>query len=161
MKRLFILLSLLACSTPSMAASPPKVLMVLNEGYRPEEYFEPRKLFDAAGFSIKVASHYEGNILPSKTHISEVPPIPSDLIFKKVSVADFDAVIFVGGNGAWNEFLPNPDVHRILLDSVKMGKLTGLICAATGLLATANNLDGNTHNLKDVMSRDILRWKDS
>jgi len=124
------------------AASPAKVLIVLNEGYRPEEYFTPRKLFDAAGFNVKVAAHYAGNVLPSRPHIHEVPPVPADLTFDKVSVSDYDAVVFVGGNGAWNDMLPNPNVHKMLLDSYKQGKITALICAATGLLATANNLDG-------------------
>ena len=139
-----LLLPLLFVASKSFAASTPRVLMVLNQGYRPEEYFEPRKLFDAAKFSVKVAARYEGDVLPSRSHISEVPPIHADVVFEKVSVLDFDAIVFVGGNGAWNDLLPSPAVHKILLDATKAGKITALICAATGLLATANNLDG-TH----------------
>jgi protease I len=124
------------------AFKKPKILMVLNEGYRPEEYWTPRKRFDQSGFEIKIAGHYPGVILPSKAHLSEVPPVPVDLTFEQVSVSDFDAVVFVGGNGAWNDFLPNSKVHKILLDSFRQHKVTALICAATGLLATAGNLDG-------------------
>jgi len=141
-KHLLLCLYLLPFTFLYSAPKAARVLIVLNEGYRPEEYFEPRKLFDNAGFHVKVASHYTGNVLPSRPHIREVPPVPSDLTFDKVSVDDYDAVIFVGGNGAWNDFMPNPDVHKILLNSMKAGKLTALICAATGLLATAGNLDG-------------------
>lgn len=138
----FVLVMTFAMPVLGKIEQARKVLIVLNEGYRPEEYFEPRKIFDKAGFAVTVAGHYEGKILPSKKHISEVPPVKTDLIFQKVTVADYDAVVFVGGNGAWNEFLPNPAVHKILMASVDQHKLTALICAATGLLATANNLDG-------------------
>lgn len=148
MKQLLAALAITLLSQ-SAALAAPKILMVLNEGYRPEEYFEPRKIFDQAGFAVKVASHYKGNVLPSRKHISEVPPVPADLTFEEVSVNGYDAVVFVGGNGAWNEFLPSPAVHKILLDSVKEGKLTALICAATGLLATAGNLDGTHPQFKD------------
>lgn len=122
--------------------------MVMNEGYRPEEYFEPRKIFDREGFDVKIAGHYRGKILPSRKHISEVSPLIADLTYDTVVVADYAATIFVGGNGAWNEFFPNPSVHKILLDSVNQGKITALICAATGLLATANNLDGEHPQFK-------------
>ena len=144
----FISLALFLVSSVSLATQRPKVLMVINEGYRPEEYFEPRKLFDAAGFDVKVAAHYMGSVLPSRSHISEVPPIPADLTFDKTSASDYDAVVFVGGNGAWNDMIPSPAVHKILLESVQAGKITALVCAATGLLATANNLDGNHPQFK-------------
>jgi protease I len=126
----------------SWAVAPKKILMVLNEGYRPEEYFVPRKLFDKEGFQVEVAAHYEEDVHPSRKHIAEVPPIKVDVIFDRVSVKDYDAIVFVGGNGAWNKMLPIPSVHKILLDSIREEKITALICASTGLLATADNLDG-------------------
>jgi protease I len=125
------------------SSSSQKILIVLNQGYRPEEYFEPRKLFDEAGLQVTVAAREVGSVLPSKKHISEVPPVPATVAFDHVVAKDYDAIVFVGGNGAWNDLLPNPNVHKILLDSVKSGKITALICAATGLLATAGNLDGD------------------
>lgn len=125
-----------------------KILIVINEGFRPEEYFEPRKIFDREGFDVKVAANHEGTVLPSRKHISEVHPVIADLAFENVKTADYDATVFVGGNGAWNEFLPNPKVHKILLDSIHLGKVTALICAATGLLATTNNLDGEHPQFK-------------
>lgn len=96
-----------------------------------------------------MSSKYKSKILPSKSHISEVPIVDADLSFDDVDVKKFDAVVFVGGNGAWNEFLPNPLAAKILLDSVKFNKVTALICAATGLLATADNLDGLTPHFKN------------
>ena len=68
------------------AATPHRVLIILNEGYRPEEYFEPRKLFEEAGYQVKVAAHYAGVVRPSRKHISEVPAVPADLTFDQVSV---------------------------------------------------------------------------
>ena len=143
-----LILLIIFCCPLANAESSKKILMVVNYGYRPEEYFSPRSLFDIAGFNVKVAAHYEGTVLPSKSHITEVPAVKVDLTFQNVNVNDFDAVVFVGGNGAWNDFLPNPDVHKILLESIRQKKVTALICAATGLLATADNLDGNHPTFK-------------
>ena len=138
---IFFLIGL--CTLPSAFASEnSKVLVVLNQGYRPEEYWSPRKLFDTAKFKVTVAARYAGDVFPSRSHLSEVPPVKADVTFDQVLVKDYDAVVFVGGNGAWNDLLPIPTVHKILLESVRLNKITGLICAATGLLGTANNLDG-------------------
>ncbi len=147
MRSLFLALTLLFCLAQSSIAAS-KVLIMLNHGYRPEEYFEPRKAFDAAGFDVKVAALYPGEVLPSRKHVDKVPAVHADLTFDKVAVDDYDAVVFVGGNGAWNEIIPNKEAHRILMDSVKKNKVTALICAATGVLATANNLDGSSPQFK-------------
>jgi protease I len=141
--RNFLLLTILAASNQGLA-KPARVLIVLNEGYRPEEYFQPRLAFEQAGLAVKVAARYGDAIRPSRPHWAEVPVVHPDLTFTQAHARDYDAVIFVGGNGAWNDLLPNPEVHRLLLEAVTAGNITGLICAATGLLATANNLDG-TH----------------
>ena len=151
MKSIFFLCFLSIYLSAPIATGTQKsvqVLMVLNEGYRPEEFFQPKEIFQKAGFTIKVVGHYPGQILPSRPHIQEVPPVPVDLTFDQVSVENFDAVVFVGGNGAWNEFLPNQKVSNILLESVRLNKITALICAATGLLATAGNLNGNNPHFK-------------
>lgn len=140
----YVFLAMLSAGGNAHARVSPKILIVLNQGYRPEEYIEPRKIFEASGFEIKIAGHYLDSIQPSKTHIGEVPPVYPDVLFDKVQVDDFDAVVFVGGNGAWNDFLPNPNVHKILIDSFRHHKITALICAATGLLATADNLNGDS-----------------
>ena len=142
LKNLALLLVGLLIVPSAFATEGRSVLIVLNQGYRPEEYWSPRKLFDTAKFKVTVAAHYAGDVLPSRTHLSEVPPVKADLTFDQVLASNYDAIVFVGGNGAWNDLLPSPAVHKILLESVKLKKVTGLICAATGLLATANNLDG-------------------
>lgn len=148
MKNLVVaVLSLLTLASPVMAQTNPQplhVLMVMNEGFRPEEYFIPRKIFDSAGFKTTVATRYDGAVSPSRNHRDKYPSVQSNLTYNKVDVRNYDAIIFVGGNGAWNDILPNTEAHRILLTSMQQNKIVGLICAATGLLATAGNLDGNT-----------------
>jgi|GEM_PF-1776341 len=138
------LFCLLSCSSFAQAVNQTRVLMIVDQGYRPEEYFQPRKLFEKAGFSVEVAALVAGVVLPSRSHINEVPPIPVDVTTDRVLVQNYDAIVFVGGNGAWNEFLPNTAIHRILIESIHANKVTALICAATGLLATANNFSGET-----------------
>jgi putative intracellular protease/amidase len=60
-----------------------------------------------------------------------------------VAIDDFDAVLFVGGQGPMFTFADNDLVHRVLTGFHEAGKLTGVICHATSVLLTARRSDGN------------------
>ena len=125
-------------------AAPPKpkrVLMMISEGFFAPEYYEPRKIFEKAGFQITVAGKYSGLVAPDRRN-TEFSPVKVDTTFDKADINQFDALVFAGGNGAWEDFFPNEDVHRILTDAMSKKLLLGLLCSSTGLLAVANNLDG-------------------
>jgi putative intracellular protease/amidase len=59
-----------------------------------------------------------------------------------VTVDDFDAVLFVGGQGPMITFVDNDEVHRVLTGFYDAGKVTGVICHATAVLLTARRGDG-------------------
>ena len=54
-------------------------------------------------------------------------------------MADYDAVIFVGGSGA-SEYWDNPTAHKIANDANNAKKLVGAICIAPVTLAKAGLL---------------------
>lgn len=123
--------------------------MILNDDFQVDEYFTPRKLFEKEGFDIKTASRYGGMVKPGKKHVSDYKPVVTDLSFEQVKIEEFDAITFTGGGGAWTDYFPNKTLHQILINATKNKKMiVGLICAGTGLLATANNLDGLSPQFK-------------
>ncbi|MES2801345.1 MAG: DJ-1/PfpI family protein [Bdellovibrionota bacterium] len=133
----------------AFASTPKKVLMIINEGFQVDEYFIPRKLFEKEGYKIKTASKYGGLVNPGKKYVADYKPVQTDLSFEQIKIEDYDAITFAGGAGAWTDYFPNKTIHQILINSIKRKQMiVGLICAGTGLLATANNLDGTSPQFK-------------
>lgn len=117
--------------------------MIVTEGFWAPEHFKPRKIFEKAGFAITVAAKSSGKISPDSRN-KEYEPVTASLAFSEVDINQFDAIVFAGGNGAWTDYFPNEQAHRILKQSLEAGKILGLICSSTGLLGVANNFDGQT-----------------
>lgn len=144
-----LILSLFFLTSIASANEPKKVLMIINEGFQVDEYFVPRKSFENQKYKIVTASRYGGIVNPGRKYTSQYKPVSTDLNFEQVKIEDYDAITFAGGAGAWTDYFPNKTLHQILLTAVKNKKITvGLICAGTGILATANNLDGTTPQFK-------------
>jgi putative intracellular protease/amidase len=55
----------------------------------------------------------------------------------EISVRDYDAVLFVGGEGPMYTFYENERVHELAADFYQAGKITVVICHATCLLLKA------------------------
>lgn len=122
-------------------ARPIRVLMLVNEGFWAPEYYDPRATFDRAGFEVTVAAKTAGPIAPDARN-KDYKPVSAELSFDQVELADYDALTFAGGNGAWTDYFPNDTVHKILSEALARNMVTGLLCASTGLLGVANNYAG-------------------
>jgi putative intracellular protease/amidase len=60
-----------------------------------------------------------------------------------ISVADYDAVLFIGGQGPMYTFFGNPEVEQLLCAFYEAGKVTAAICHATCLLLRTRLGDGS------------------
>lgn len=121
---------------PAPAPTMQVLLIIAPENFRDEEYAEPRAVFEAAGYTVVVASAS----LETATGMlgMEVQP---DLLLADVQVGDYDAVVFIGGMGA-RAYWDDPQVHRIAQEAVAAGKVVGAICIAPVILARAGVLEG-------------------
>ncbi len=120
-----------------MPDMPKNVLMIIApEGFRDEEYHEPREEFRKAGFEVVTASTIEGETLGmlGGTAIAEKA-------IDRVNAADFDAVVFVGGRGA-AVYFDDPKAHQLAKDAADHGKVLAAICIAPNILANAGVLKG-------------------
>jgi len=114
-----------------------KVIMIIaHENFRDEEFFQPAEVLENNGIEIKVASSRLG---PAKGKLGAM--IKPDMLLSEVNVKDFDAVIFIGGNGA-SEYWDNPTAHKLAQDAYTSGKLVAAICIAPVILAKTGLLKG-------------------
>ncbi|MFH0732319.1 MAG: DJ-1/PfpI family protein [Candidatus Omnitrophota bacterium] len=114
-----------------------KILMIIaKDGFRDEELFEPKSVFEKAGYKVIVASSSAGiatGKLGAKVMVDET--------IDKVDAQGYDAVVFVGGPGA-AEYFKNLTAHSIAKKVNEQRKLLCAICVAPVILAEAGILKG-------------------
>jgi protease I len=112
------------------------LMIIAYEHFRDEEYAEPKKVLEAAGFKVTTASLKTG-VAKGKYGLEA----PVDLALKDVKAADYDTVVFVGGPGSHGYF-NDPTAQAIAKEAHDEGKIIAAICAAPSILANAGLLKG-------------------
>lgn len=113
------------------------ILMIIgHEGFRDEEYFEPKEVLESAGHTITTCA--KENPAVSKIEQKEVQV---DILFDEVTHEGYDAVAFIGGPGA-QTYLKDKKAHQLAWDFYNHGKLVTAICIAPVILANAGLLTG-------------------
>lgn len=118
----------------------PKTIAILIafQGFRDEEYTEPKKVLEAAGHRVVTVSTARGEARGKFRAVAQV-----DKTLDEVKAEDFDALALVGGPGAL-EHLDNPKVHALMRRAAELGKVCGAICISPVVLAHAGLLKGKT-----------------
>lgn len=113
------------------------LLIIAAKAYQDHEYGDTKMVLEANGCLTHTAStaHQVIGKFEGKTKV--------DLLLKQVRVQNYDAVIFIGGPGAYSLF-DNEACHKIACDALKSKKLTCAICAAPSILANAGLLEGKS-----------------
>lgn len=118
--------------------SNKKVLMVIaQEGFRDEEFFEPRDIFEDEGLSITIAS----NSTDEATGVLGGTAKP-DIAIKNVKIADYDAIVISGGPGARKLLWPDKKLQDLVADAFELDKIVAAICVSPVVLARAGVLEG-------------------
>ncbi len=113
------------------------ILMVIApENFRDEEYFHVREELENAGHTITVASTQD--VAVSSVDRKEVVV---DVLINEADVADYDALVFSGGQGA-SVYFEHEKILEMCYQIVEQGKLLAAICMAPGILARAGVLSG-------------------
>lgn len=122
--------------TPMRALEEKTIAMVIAfKDFRDEEYFKPRQIFEAAGADVKTVSNEKGKAIGADGGEVEV-----DFLVSEVNLADFSAVVFIGGPGAL-QYLDNEDSYKLAQETISQGKLLAAICIAPAILAKAGVLE--------------------
>ncbi|OGC06464.1 hypothetical protein A2526_06015 [candidate division WOR-1 bacterium RIFOXYD2_FULL_36_8] len=110
------------------------VIIIAKQGFRDEEYKNPKEVLTNNGIKVITASTETGQAIGKLGMETNV-----DINLQSLNVAEYDAVIFVGGPGSYNLF-DNQEAHKIVKEALEKNKVLGAICAAVGILATAGIL---------------------
>ena len=114
-----------------------KVAMIIAfRDFRDEEYFIIKQVLEAAGAKVITVSANLGKAFGVYGGEAEV-----DLMIDNLKVQDFDAIVFIGGAGAY-KYLEDPKCLQIALETIKKNKVLGAICIAPTILAKAGVLKG-------------------
>ncbi len=112
------------------------VIIIAFRDFRDEEYFPVREILEQSGIEIKTASNKKGIAVGAEGGEAIV-----DLLVSEVNLADFDAVVFIGGPGCL-ENLDNDDSYKLARETVRQRKVLASICISPVILAKAGLLKG-------------------
>jgi protease I len=114
------------------------IMIVAFEGFRDEEYAEPKAVLEKTGADVTTASTKMGTAVGKLGLKAKV-----DITLDQINVPDYDAVLFIGGPGSY-QFHHDKKAHQIVKEADKLGKVIGGICAGVNTLAQAGILKGKT-----------------
>lgn len=119
------------------------LLFVLPERYYANHARPLPDRFAEAGYTVVMASNAERvvSVCTSSQAGALELEIPVDLALDEVDVADYDAIIYIGGFGCqeqWEDEL----AHRIAQQAVAQGMVLGATGCASTILAHAGVLEG-------------------
>lgn len=113
-------------------------IFIAFQGFRDEEYVEPKKALEAAGHQVVTVSTARGEAR-GKFRVTALV----DKTLDEIDPAGYDALALVGGPGAL-EHLDNPKVHALFKKATELGRVIGAICISPVVLAHAGLLKGKT-----------------
>lgn len=130
-----------------------KVAMIIAfRDFRDAEYFVPKEILEKAGAKITTVSTKLGTAIGADGGDNKV-----DILLKNLNLADFDAVVFIGGPGCL-QYLDNESSYRIAKETVQQNKVLGSICVGPVILAKANVLEGKKATVwSSPMDRGTIR----
>ena len=124
--------------TPQPVTTMRVLLIIAPQDFQPQEYGEPRRILEEAGYTVVVASTTLDEAVSMPPEQLRVKP---DVTIGEVVVADYDAIVFVGGGGS-SVYWDDPVAHRIAQEVVAQQKVLAAICIAPVTLARAGVLQG-------------------
>lgn len=113
-------------------------MIIASKNFRDEEYFIPFEIFQKAGARVTTASSVKGEIIGI-----EGGEARSTLTLAEINVRNFDAIVFIGGNGA-REYFDNNNAHKIVHETILTKKILAAICIAPIILARTGVLKEKT-----------------
>jgi 4-methyl-5(b-hydroxyethyl)-thiazole monophosphate biosynthesis len=115
----------------------PKVVVILADGFEETEAVAVVDVLRRAGIDTVIAGLHDGPVSSAR----KVRVIP-DTVIDTVKSDDFDMIVLPGGQPGSDNLNADPRVKELITSFSRKGKLTGAICAAPIVLASAGILEG-------------------
>ena len=129
-----------------------KILMIIPlKDYWDEELVKPKEIFEQNGLLVTIAS---SAMREAKSMFGVI--IKPNVVLNKVRVAHYDAIIFVGGEGAV-QYWDDTHAHRLVKEAIKERKVLGAISIAPIILANTKVLLGKKATVWPTLGK-RLEW---
>jgi 4-methyl-5(b-hydroxyethyl)-thiazole monophosphate biosynthesis len=115
----------------------PKVTIIFADGFEEVEAMAIVDVLRRAEIEVIIAGLHEGPV-SSARNVRVLP----DTVIDSISVEDFDMLVLPGGQPGSDNLNSDKRVINLIRDFNRSGKLTGAICAAPYVLASAGILEG-------------------
>ncbi|MCE5203755.1 MAG: DJ-1/PfpI family protein [Actinomycetia bacterium] len=128
-----------------------RVLMVIApEMFRDEEYEHPKTVLEQRGATVTTAS-----VAPGTCRGKLGMRATATIAVADADARDYDAVVFVGGDGA-SVFFDDPHAHQLARAASENGRVLAAICIAPGILARAGLLAGRRATAFESEKADLI-----
>jgi protease I len=109
-------------------------LVIAFRNFQSQEYEQTKQELSHNGFSVTIVSTKVGLAKAGDGSIAKV-----EKAIDKLKIADYDAIILIGGQGAHSE-LDKESIYSIIRNAYNQGKVIGAICYSPRILAKAGLL---------------------
>lgn len=124
-----------------------KILIIIPlKGFWDEELIKLKEIFEQNGLGVTVAS----STIKEAEGIFGIK-IKPDIVLHGVKMTLYDAIVFVGGEGAV-QYWEDPHAHRLIKEALRKGKVLGAISVAPIILSNANILKGKKATVWPTLS---------
>ena len=114
------------------------IFIIAQNNFRDEELLVPKEILSKRGIEVKVAAMTRHKAIGKLG--TEIEP---DLAIPEVEAKNFDAIIFVGGQGA-RAYFNDDKALNLARDFKTAGKILAAICLGPSILANAGILISKT-----------------
>lgn len=122
-----------------------KVLMVIaQENFRDEEFFEPKKVLEDNGIDVTVASSSKETAIGMLGGTAK-----PDIKISDANMDDYDAIVISGGSGSKEYLWDNKDLHKLVNKAYSDNKIVSAICVSPVVLAKSGILEGKNVTVFD------------
>lgn len=111
-------------------------LIIAFQGFRDEEYIEPKNILEKEGIKVETISTTKGTARGKIKITTDI-----DKTLDEINIKEYDCLALIGGPGAL-KYLDNEKVYKIFIDFYNSGKPIGAICISPVILAHAGLLKG-------------------
>lgn len=140
------------------------VVLASNYGVWAEELQAPWDALKSAGHEVTLATRFGRKPLPIAVSMDPafMDPVrnvvinPPEVVkrvqelldgpewdnpvrFTDIDMSRYDAIVLVGGPGSALDMVGNPNIHRVVLEAYKSGKVIAALCYTVGCLAFTRN----------------------
>ena len=133
-----------------------KILYLIGDGFRPEEYFHSRDVIETSGIWIETAGVRKGAI-PAREIPGQPQSTVADLSFDDVNLDNYSGVVVPGGSPGWLNLLKNDKVIQLIKEADGKKMMVASICSSGAVIAKAGVLKGKKATIWPGQDDDIRK----